>query len=342
MLKSVTAKVSGKTKALFIVIAALVMSAGALSNAFASTMTHATVMEYNMNAGGTSEVAFAFTAGAADGAGSLTIDFGSWGGSVNAAPGFSITGCTGITGASIGLPGSITAAGATNTVTLSSVGALTSGTSYCGILTSTSAVTNPAATGSYPVVITDGTDTATVEIAVITNDQVVVSATVPPTFTLALSGNTDAFTGNLSSGSVVGTTGVTATVNTNAKTGWFLWGSDANTGLRSTAQSYTVASKTPGTNGSLVVGTEGYLSGILAADITQGSGAGVTSATAAYASSGAGNGSGLDTTPRQIAASTGTANGASVKVKEYAAIAGTTPAATDYSDTVTLVGAGSF
>ncbi|HSW80207.1 MAG TPA: hypothetical protein VLG47_05515 [Candidatus Saccharimonadales bacterium] len=314
-----------------------------LPKVFATSMTNATVMEYNMNATGTSEIAFAFKAGAADPSGTLTLNFGSWGGTVNATQTITTTGCTALTGAGNVLPttGTLSAAGSGQVITVSSVNTLTSGQSYCAILTSTSAVTNPAA-GVYPVVITDNTDTATVAIDVISNDQVVVSATVAPSFTLALSGNTDSFTSNLSSGSTTGTTGVTATVNTNAKTGWFLWGYDSNTGIKSTAQNYTIPSKTPGSNASLVNGVEGYLTGLPAAGITQGSGAGVTSATTAYASSGAGNGSGLDATPRQLATSTGTANGAIVTLKEYATIAGTTPAATDYSDTITLVGAGSF
>jgi hypothetical protein len=330
----------GKLVAGLVLVVLLLANVAVDQRVFASTaMTKATVMEYNMNASGTSSFAIAFTAGASDVAGTLTINFGSWGGTVATSQTVATTGCTTLTGASTALPGSITAAGASSTVTISSVGALTSGTSYCAILTSTTAVTNPGA-GVYPVILTDATDSTTVAIDVIANDQVVVSATVPPSFTLALSGNTDGFTSNLASGSVVGTTGITATVNTNAKSGWFLWGSDANTGLRSTSLSYTIASKTPGTNATLTAGTEGYVTAI--SGITQGTGAGTTSAATAYTSSGTGNGSGLNTTQTQIASSTGTANGAIVPVKEYAAISGTTPAATDYADTITLVGAGSF
>src|SRR6266568_2545643 len=117
---------------------------------FATTyMTHATVMEYSMNASGTSSVAVSFTAGAADGAGSLTVNFGSWGGTVNATQTVTTTGCQALTGAANILPGSITAAGAGSVATVSSVGALTSGQSYCFILSSSSAVTNPSSTGVY-------------------------------------------------------------------------------------------------------------------------------------------------------------------------------------------------
>lgn len=317
-----------------------------IPKASASTLNHSSVIEYNMNASGTSQVAIAFTT-VSSGATSVTINFSGWtggaAGTVNTTQSVTTTGCTALTGASAGLPGSITAAGSSSTITISSVTALAASTSYCAILSSASAVTNPTATGQSNVVLTAGSDSVTDAINVISNDQVVVSATVPAAFTLALSPNTDSFTSNLASGSVIGTTGVTATVNTNAKSGWYLWGSDSNTGLKSPAQAnYTIASKTPGSNGSLSAGTEGYLTGLPAGGITQGSGAGVTSATTAYASSGSGNGSGLDGTQRQVASSTGTANGAVVTIKEYAAISGVTPASSDYTDTITLVGAGSF
>jgi hypothetical protein len=135
---------------------------------------------------------------------------------------------------------------------------------------------------------------------------------------------------------------MTVTVNTNATNGWSLWGSDSNTGLKSATQNYTIPSLTPGSNGSLSNGTEGYLTGLPAGGISQGGGAGTTAATTAYASSGAGNGSGLDGTPRKIATSDGTASNAVVTIEEYATVSGVTPAAADYSDTITIVGAGSF
>ncbi len=317
----------------------------------ATYLTHSSVILTNMDAGAASAIIFEFTTSSSNTGSTLTLSFpnytGATNGSINTTQTYSQTynavNCTAITGASLNLPGTPTAAGgATGLITFSSMSALSPSTSYCGVLTGSAITTNPTTTGQQPVVITAGTDAAqTVETDIISNDQVTVSATVPPSFTLALNANADNL-GTLSTGSVTGTTGITATVNTNATYGWFLWASDANSGLKSATENYTIASKTPGTNGTLVAGTEGYLTGLPAAGITQGSGAGTTSATAAYASSGAGNGSGLDGTPRQIASSTGTANGAIVTVKEYAAISPTTPAAADYADTITIIGAGSF
>ncbi len=345
--------VSKKFQAIFVVVVMLAASAAVVPEVFAASLTSATVMLTNMNASGSGPVIVEFTTSASNTGSSLTVGFtgytGGAAGAVNAtqtvANTLGSTNCTTITGASANLPGTPTASGnaSTGLITFSGLTAMTANTSYCVVLSSATAVTNPTATGPQTAVITAGSDAATsVEVDIISNDQVVVNATVLPTFTMALSGNTDNFTSNLSSGATAATTGVTVTVNTNAKTGWYLWGSDANTGLKSATQNYTIASKTPGTNATLSNGSEGYVSGLPAAGITQGSGLGVTSATTAYASSGAGNGSGLDATPRQIASSTGTANGAIVTVKEYATIGGTTPAATDYSDTITLVGAGSF
>jgi len=336
-------KIQAALAALTLIIAST--GTGFLPTVFAGSLTHASVLLYNMNAGGTSQVAFAFTTGSA-GATSVSLNFSGWtggaAGSVNTVQAIATTGCTAITGASAVLPGTLAASGSSSTVTITGVTALSASTSYCAILTSASAVTNPTATGTYNVAVTAGSDSTTTTIDVISNDQVVVSATVPAAFTMALNSNTDTFGSNLSSSTTTGTTGITATINTNAKSGWFLWGADNNTGLRSPAQSYTIASKTPGTNASLSNGSEGYLTAVPAGGITQGGGAGTTSATTAYASSGAGNGSGLDATERQLASSTGTASGAVVTVKEYATIASTTPAASDYTDTITLVGAGSF
>lgn len=325
------------------------------STAFALTyLTKPSVILTNMNSGGASSIIVEFTTSGSNTGTNGSLVFSGWtgaGGTGTVATAQTVgntlggTNCTTITGASSDLPGSPTAAGTagTGTIAITDASPLVASTSYCYVLTGNAITANPTATGQTSVAVTAGSDTATnVAIDIISNDQVVVSATVPPTFTLALSGNTDSFTGNLSSSATTGTTGITATVNTNAKNGWYLFGSDANTGLHSVTQSKTIASTTPGSNGTLSNGAEGYVTGLPAAGITEGSGAGTTSATAAYASSGAGNGSGLDTTERQIATSNGTANGAIVTVKEYATISSTTPAATDYSDTITLVGAGSF
>jgi hypothetical protein len=354
-----------KVKSLFarlqIFLVSLTLVLGTLvfapKSAFAATyLTQSAVMLYNMNAAATSKVAVQFKTSASNSTGnSDTLTFGAggtlWTGGANGTIGasgsqtVSTADCATDFPSATVMPGTLSASSVpgSGTLTASTTATLSANTLYCVVFTFASAVTTPNATGQYTVSQTVGTDSATNdEIDIIANDQVVVSAVVPPIFTMALSANTDSFTTNLSNSATTGTTGITATFNTNAKTGWYMWGSDNNTGLRSATQAYTIASKTPGTNGSLSNGVEGYLSGLAAGGITQGTGAGVTSATKAYASSGAGNGSGLDGTNRMMASSTGTASGAIVTVKEYATISSITPAANDYSDTITLVGAGSF
>ena len=319
----------------------------------ATYLANSSVILTNMDAGGASSIIVAFTTSASNTGTNGSLVFNGWtatsgdgtlASTQTVASTYNGTNCTAITGASADLPGSPTATStpSSGTISITDSTALTASTSYCYVLSSAISA-NPTSTGQTTVTLTEGSDSATnVAIDIISNDQVVISAVVPPSFTMALSSNTDSFTQNLSTSSVIGTSGITATINTNAKSGWYLWGSDSNLGLKSTTQNYTIASTTPGTNATLTAGTEGYVTGLPASGITQGSGAGTTSATTAYASSGTGNGSGLNATPNILAKSTATANGAIVTMKEYAAISGTTPAATDYSDTITLVGAGSF
>jgi hypothetical protein len=241
----------------------------------------------------------------------------------------------------IALPGTITAAGAASTVTISSVTALSATQLYCVDLTSATAITNATA-GEYHPTVTVGSDSTTIAIRTVgvSADQIVVSATVPPSFNIALSGNTDSFTANLAIGSVGVTTGRTVTINTNAKNGWFAWAYDSSTGLISAFAAHTIPATTPGTTATLSAGTEGYVFGITA--ITQGTGGGTTSSVAAYNSNGTTTGSGLDASVRQIASSTGTANGAVLTVKELASISAVTQPGTDYTDTITILGAGYF
>ena len=327
----------------FALLLAILTFLGSLTltgGAYAATyMTHASVIEYNMVTSATSQAVVEFTAGAADGAGTLTVNFNGWtggaAGSVNATQTVSTAGCQALTGATNVLPGAITAAGATSIVTVSSVGALTSGQSYCFNLTSASAVTNPTSTGQTSVTITDATDTVNVAINVIANDLITVSAIVPPSFTLALSGATDSFTSNLTSAALTSTTGVTATINTNATSGWGLWAEDTQAGIRSASTSHTISSVATGSNTAMnggSIGTEKYALGVTTAN-----------ATANYADAGGTTGGGLSSSIfNQIATSAVPASGATATIKELADISSITQAAQDYSDVVTVVGAGSF
>jgi len=116
--------------------------------------------------------------------------------------------------------------------------------------------------------------------------------------------------------------------------------------LHSTAAGKTIASSTTNSNTTISNGTEGYVMGVTS--VVQGSGSGgTTSASAAFGNGSTGTaanyqGSGLRGTADLIASSTGTANAAQFVTKEFATISGVTPAANDYTDTITFIAAGSF
>jgi hypothetical protein len=225
---------------------------------------------------------------------------------------------------------------------------LTAGTLYCFNWTSTSAVTQPSSANTSEIgsVTTQTSAPATIDTAQYAtttvgtpDDTVVVTATVPPLFSFALSSNSDAL-GTLTAGTVKPSpTPVTATVNTNAKSGWSLWAKDTNTGMTSSTASYTIASTTPGTNSTLSGAAEGYNMGVT---VTQTSGSQTPAATTAFVGGSLGKGGGLNTTLAAIVNSTGTANNAVVTMTNNLNVIGSTPAAADYTDTIYVVGAGLF
>lgn len=242
-------------------------------------------------------------------------------------------------------PGIGTATAAAGQVVTFPSSDLTVGTLYCFNWTNTAAVTvKSSATNSNSGSITTRDsvpatiDTAGYSTASITDDQIVVSATVPQSFSFALSGNTDSL-GTLSTGSVSSSpTPRTATVNTNAKNGWLVWASSANSGLASASASSTINATTPGSNSTLSAGTAGYNTGVTS---SQASGTGSITVAAPFVG-GASTGGGLDNTLRTLASSNGTANTAVLTMTNNVAISPTTPAASDYTDTITVIGAGLF
>ena len=223
---------------------------------------------------------------------------------------------------------------------------LTAGTLYCFNWTNTAAlsVKSSATTSNSGTITTRDSGPSTIDsgdysTASISDDQIVVTATVPQNFSFALSGTTDAL-GALSTSSVtVSPTPRTVTLNTNAKNGWYAWAKDANTGLNSASASFTLASTTPGTNSTLSAGAEGYNTGVTSSQV---GGTGTITVATAFVGGSTGRGGGLDTGLRTLASSNGTANNAVLTLTNNAAISGSTPAASDYTDTLTVVGAGLF
>lgn len=243
-------------------------------------------------------------------------------------------------------PSIATASNVTGQVVTFASGDLTVGTLYCFNWDNSAAVTvKSSATSSNIGAVTTRTsapadiDTGSYATASINDDQIVVSATVPSVFSFALSGNTDPL-GTLSTSAVsTSPTPRTATVNTNAKNGWQVWARDSSTGLSSASASSTIASTTPGTNSTLSAGTTGYNTGLTT---TQVGGSGTITVAAPFVGTAAGQGGGLDTSLRTLATSTGTADTAVLTIKNNVAISPTVPAAADYTDTITVIGAGLF
>jgi len=228
---------------------------------------------------------------------------------------------------------------------------LTVATLYCFNWSSSTAVTNPTAGDDKTGTITTrATGPATIDssgyaLSIVSDDQIVVTATVPATFSFALSGNTDTFTGNLST-TTVSTSGRTVTIATNAASGWVAWVKSANAALTSPSTSASIA-----TAGSIdnaptdLTSATGY---VLDVNITTDSGTGTGTVTQAsnygaeYNGTNTTSGGTLSTTFQPIAAANGTTDGDVLTLIERAKISAVQAAATDYTDTLTVVAAGRF
>ncbi len=317
-----------------------------LPRASAATLTNTYVRLDRLSADTATSFRLVFkTAGA--GATSVTVDFtAAWAsasGSVNATQSVSSASCAADTGATA-LPGSITAAGAGNVVTISSVTALSATTAYCVDLTSTSAVTNPSA-GTYSPIVTAGSDSTntTIDIVGSNADQIGVTASVGESFTFSLSSNSAALGALSAAGPTKLGSPISATVSTNAAGGWQMWAADpaGTPGLHSTTANHTIGySPAAGAAASaLSTGVEGY-------NLGSGTIGGTTCGTPTYGNFASGGvnykGSGLDNTLRSLVSATGAADTCALPLTTNASISNTTPAATDYASTITVVAAGLF
>lgn len=244
-----------------------------------------------------------------------------------------------------------TATNVTGQVVTFPSGNLVVDTLYCFNFSETSTLTNSAAGDNKIGTITTRVatvelDTAKYALSIITNDQIVITAVVPPTFSFALSGNTDTFTSDLSPTSIVSTSGKTTTITTNANNGWVTWVKSANAGLNSASISKSIA--TAGTVNNTPEDLDSVTGYVLDVDITTDSGTGdgtVTQAAdwgAEYAGVDTTQGGSLSTTLQPIAASNGTTGGDVLTLTERAKITTVQEPATDYTDTLTVVAAGRF
>ncbi|MFZ2299929.1 MAG: hypothetical protein WAW00_02240 [Candidatus Moraniibacteriota bacterium] len=235
------------------------------------------------------------------------------------------------------------------------------GTLYCFNFSGTSTLTNAAAANDLVGTITTQLagpttiDSSNFALSTITNDQIVITATVPATFTVAFTdgtdpdgnANTDSFTANLST-TTVSTYGMTVTIATNAASGWVAWVKSANAALNSASTGATIATAGSVDNNDTDLAVDVSSGYILDVDITTDSGTGTGTVTQAsgygleYAGANTTSGGTLSTTFQPVAASSGTTDGDVLTFIERARISAVQAAATDYTDTLTVVAAGRF
>lgn len=233
--------------------------------------------------------------------------------------------------------------------------ALSTSILYCFRWTNSTAALQTGSSGDNRVgtITTEASGSSALDISsyatsIITDDQIVVSAVVPPLFSFSLSGdNTDSFTTNLSTGVSV-TSGKTFTVSTNAANGWVAWVKSASAdGLTSiSAATHIDAALTANDNAPTTLGggTTGYAVDVSFTDHAEGTGT-VSQASgwgAEFNGDGTTSGGTAETTFRPVAASNGTTSGDTITFTELASISAIQKAATDYTDTLTVVAAGRF
>lgn len=247
------------------------------------------------------------------------------------------------------------AVSATRTVTFPSSN-LSINTTYCFRWTNSAAALQTGSSGaSQTGTITTrasgptNLDTASYAVAVITDDQIVVSAVVPPNFSFSLAGgNTDTFTSSLSTTATT-TSGKTFTIITNANNGWIAWARSASaSGLTSASTGANIAhapTANDNTPTTLTGANYGYVMDVSFTDSST-SGTGTVSQAAGYGAEYDGNGttSGgtLETILRPVAAANGVTDGDTITLTEIARITPIQQAANDYTDTITVVAAGRF
>ncbi len=237
---------------------------------------------------------------------------------------------------------------------------------YCFNFTNSAALTTATASTNqqYTIAVRSGAYPGTADIlsnngalSTIANDQITINnTTVPPIFSMTLSGTTDGFASNTIGvlNTLQSTTGNNVVVSTNAAQGWVVYAKDANacTGgagttcnsggkgsLRSITANYYLTTPDPNTLGSASHAYSGSGEDYgLASTVTAGTG----TPTSQFDGSSTKLGTLDPVNHRAIASGTAATASSTVNVIFRAAIATATPAATDYSDVITVVGAGQF
>lgn len=187
-------------------------------------------------------------------------------------------------------------------------------------------------------------DQQTVAINTLTTnaDQVAVTAQVGSNFTFTVNSNSIAL-GTLTTGSI-SNGNTTITVGTNAANGWDAWlRSDSPTAALASAATGKSIASTGTVNGAtetVVAGSENYVASVAVSAGVRSTGSRTVSAE--YNGNNTSTGGTLSTTYQEIVYSTGVADNDTITLTALAAISSVTQAATDYTDTWEVVGAGNF
>lgn len=179
-------------------------------------------------------------------------------------------------------------------------------------------------------------DSGKFAVVIVADEQIAVSATVDPTITLSLSGNSTAF-GTLSSTSVTTSSpNITLTISTNAENGYTITVQDAgnttNPGLYNSSAAFLIGS------GDYSYSNSADLSSVA------GYGAQCSSASATCSSPynvSGNNVGGYELTAQNFATYNDVADNHTITVTNKAKVSGSTPAGS-YNDTVTVIATGNF
>ncbi len=252
-------------------------------------------------------------------------------------------------------PGSLTAASTAGSRTIVVSGltsaSLTSSTLY-GFTIPTGTITNPASTGQYNVTVESDTaggspiDTTTTPVFITTGaatDQVVVSASVAPSFSFSLSANADTVP-SVDPSTIQTSPGVTMNVGTNSPLGYTAYVKSANAALTS-----AISPGTPISNGTFNASPDTFTAGSTKYGFVPSTGTACTTCTgsltydAEYAGlTGSTAGSFNGTNFASFVSRSGYTNNDQISLKERVTVANTVGYANDYTDTLTVVAAGNF
>lgn len=234
--------------------------------------------------------------------------------------------------------------GTSVTFGLTGAGDLTPGTFYCFNFAGASSTIGPAGNNKTGMLQTQGgspfVDTVDWATSIVSTggDQITVTASVSATMTFSLSGSSVNL-GTLSTSAVNSGTGITQTVSTNARNGWISWVRSLNAGLDSASAPDSIDSAAWASGVGNIVDLSSNTGYVL--DVNQGSGT-PTIATEYNGTGDANEGGNLDLQFRQTARGLAPASGNTVSLRVRTKPDATTAAASDYTDTLTVVAAGSF